>query len=152
MSTQILAPFSGTAIALTEVPDPVFAQGMVGPGAAVIPDDDATHLSVVAPVAGTIMKAMPHAIALVTDSGQGVLVHVGIDTVQLKGQGFEVLVEKKQAVTAGQELLRLDTSVVRAAGYSLCSPVIIMDGAEDQVRHAVLGPVSAGQPLFELAG
>lgn len=152
MTTPVLAPFAGRGAALTEVPDPVFAQGMVGPGAAVVPDDDAEQLSVLAPVTGTVMKAMPHAVALVTETGLGVLVHIGIDTVQLKGEGFEVLVEKKQTVTAGQEMLRVDAASVRAKGYNLISPVVVMDGDADQIGTVVVGPVAAGQPLFEIAG
>lgn len=152
MTTPVLAPFAGRGAALTEVPDPVFAQGMVGPGAAVVPDDDAEQLSVLAPVTGTVMKAMPHAVALMTETGLGVLVHIGIDTVQLKGEGFEVLVEKKQTVTAGQEMLRVDAASVRAKGYNLISPVVVMDGDADQIGTVVVGPVAAGQPLFEIAG
>lgn len=152
MTTPVLAPFAGRGAALTEVPDPVFAQGMVGPGAAVVPDDDAEQLSVLAPVTGTVMKAMPHAVALMTETGLGVLVHIGIDTVQLKGEGFEVLVEKKQTVTAGQEMLRVDAASVRAKGYNLISPVVVMDGDADQIGTVVAGPVAAGQPLFEIAG
>ncbi|KAA9394931.1 PTS glucose transporter subunit IIA [Kocuria coralli] len=152
MTVQVLAPFGGRAVGLGEVPDPVFAQGMVGPGVAVIPDDDATRLSVVAPVTGTIMKALPHAVAIVTPGGQGVLVHVGLDTVELKGDGFEMLVETKQAVTAGQEMLTVDAAAVRAKGYDLCSPVVVMDAAADAVVNAASGPVAAGQNLFEITG
>lgn len=152
MSTQVLTPFAGAAVPLSEVPDPVFAQGMLGPGAAVVPDENAGKLAVVAPVAGTIMKAMPHAVALVTESGHGVLVHVGIDTVQLKGEGFEVLVEKNQTVTAGQELLRVDAQKVTAQGYDLISPVVFMDADPTQISPPSLGPVSAAQPLFQIIG
>lgn len=152
MSTQVLTPFAGAAVPLSEVPDPVFAQGMLGPGAAVVPDENASKLVVVAPVAGTIMKAMPHAVALVTESGHGVLVHVGIDTVQLKGEGFEVLVEKNQTVTAGQELLRVDAEKVTAQGYDLISPVVFMDADPTQISPPSLGLVSAAQPLFQIIG
>ncbi|NHU85554.1 PTS glucose transporter subunit IIA [Kocuria sp. JC486] len=150
MSTTVRTPFAGRAVPLTEVPDPVFAQGMVGPGAAVVPAQDAAKLTVVAPVAGTVMKAMPHAVAVVTEAGQGVLVHVGLDTVELKGEGFEVLVEKKQNVTAGQELLRVDAAAVRAKGYNLCSPVVVMDGKSDDVAEQAGGPVSDGATLFRI--
>ncbi|MDO5618142.1 PTS sugar transporter subunit IIA [Kocuria sp.] len=151
MSTPVLTPFGGTAVALSDVPDPVFAQGMLGPGAAVIPDDDVAHLTVVAPISGTVMKAMPHAVALVAESGLGVLVHVGIDTVQLKGAGFEVLVEKRQTVTAGQAMLHVDAAAVRAQGYNLISPVVLMDGDSGQITQPTVGLVVPGQPLFQLS-
>lgn len=152
MTTPVLAPFAGAAVPLSEVPDPVFAQGMLGPGIAVIPDDAAGQLVVVAPVAGTIMKAMPHAVALVSESGQGVLVHVGIDTVQLKGDGFEVLVEKKQTVIAGQELLRVNAGFVREQGYDLISPVVLMDGDATQITQPVHGLVASADALFQIIG
>lgn len=152
MTTPVLAPFAGAAVPLSEVPDPVFAQGMLGPGSAVVPDDGVGELVVVAPVAGTVMKAMPHAVALVTESGQGVLVHVGIDTVQLKGEGFDVLVEKKQSVSAGQQLLRVDAEFVRERGYDLISPVVLMDGDATQITGPAEGPVSSSDPLFQIIG
>lgn len=152
MTTPVLAPFAGAAVPLSEVPDPVFAQGMLGPGSAVVPDDGVRELVVVAPVAGTVMKAMPHAVALVTESGQGVLVHVGIDTVQLKGEGFDVLVEKKQSVSAGQQLLRVDAEFVRERGYDLISPVVLMDGDATQITGPAEGPVSSSDPLFQIIG
>ncbi|MDO4253647.1 MAG: glucose PTS transporter subunit IIA [Kocuria sp.] len=152
MSLPVLAPFTGTAVPLGDVPDPVFAQGLLGPGAAVIPADDATQLTVLAPTAGTVMKAMPHAVALVTDTGHGVLLHVGIDTVQLKGDGFEVLVDKKQTVSTGQELLRVDATAVRARGYNLISPVVLMDAEAAQVTNPANGPVNVSDPLFQIVG
>lgn len=153
MSLHVLAPFPGRVMAMGEVPDPVFAQGMVGPGLALLPAADADVLEILAPAAGTVLKAMPHAIALVTPEGDGVLVHIGLDTVGLKGRGFEVLVEKKQAVQPGDPMLRVDASVVREAGLSLCSPIVVMDAPADRLT-ALAQPgaqVEAGQPLFLLA-
>lgn len=152
MSLQIRVPFAGRIMGLDEVPDPVFAQGMVGAGLALMPADDAATVEVVAPVAGTVLKAMPHAIALIAEDGTGVLVHVGLDTVGLKGRGFEVLVEKKQAVQPGDPMLRVDAAVVREAGLSLCTPVVAMDTAPERLElEAAAGThVEALGPLFAL--
>ena len=103
-------------------------------------------------MAGTVLKAMPHAIALIAQDGTGILVHVGLDTVGLKGQGFEVLVEKKQAVQPGDPMLRVDAAVVREAGLSLCSPVVAMDTAADRLDLLAAAGAQAESldPLFAL--
>ena len=85
---SVASPLPGRLIPLGEVPDPVFAKGLVGGGAAVIPDDDAGVLTAVAPLDGKVIKVMPHAYIVQHASGPAVLVHVGIDTVGLKGEGF----------------------------------------------------------------
>ena len=86
---RVLAPLPGRVLPLSEVPDPVFAGAMVGPGAAV--DPPRGPVQAVAPVDGRIAKLHPHAFVVVTSSGRGVLVHLGIDTVQLQGEGFRLL-------------------------------------------------------------
>lgn len=93
--TSILAPFSGTAHELHTVPDPVFAQGMMGAGVGLSPEENSTELSVLSPCQGTVARVMPHAVALMTEQGHGILVHVGINTVQLNGEGFTTFVGKK---------------------------------------------------------
>lgn len=152
MSLQIRVPFAGRIMGLDEVPDPVFAQGMVGAGLALMPAEDAGTLEVLAPVAGTVLKAMPHAIALIARDGAGILVHVGLDTVGLKGRGLEVLVEKKQAVEIGDPMLRVDTTTVREAGLSLCTPIVAMDTDAQRLElEAAAGAhVEALGPLFAL--
>ena len=152
MSLEIRAPFAGRVMGLDEVPDPVFAQGMVGAGMALMPAEDAGTLEVLAPVAGTVLKAMPHAIALIAQDGTGILVHVGLDTVGLKGRGLEVLVEKKQAVEIGDPMLRVDTTTVREAGLSLCTPIVAMDTAAQRLdpRAAAGAQTEALDPLFAL--
>lgn len=149
---RVHAPFAGRVLAMTEVADPVFAQGMVGAGLAIDPPGDVEHLEVLAPADGTVLKAMAHAVALITADGTGILVHVGLDTVHLKGRGFEVLVQKKQLVRAGDPVLRVDAAVVRAASPSLCSPVVAMDTAPERLTTTARpgATVAAGDPLFEL--
>ena len=86
--TRVLAPCPGTVLAMADVPDPVFAEEMVGPGVAIAPADGPT--TVVSPIAGRVLKVHPHAF-VVLGEGVGVLLHLGINTVHLEGRGFEVL-------------------------------------------------------------
>ena len=127
------SPLPGRLIPLSEVPDPVFAKGLVGGGAAVIPDDDAGVLTAVAPLDGKVIKVMPHAYIVQHASGPAVLVHVGIDTVGLKGEGFSVLAQKGDQVRAGDPMISVDVTFVRSKNLSMCSPVVILDSAADAI-------------------
>jgi sugar PTS system EIIA component len=142
---SVRSPVAGTVVGLAEVPDPVFAEAMVGPGIAVMPSDGV----VVAPADGTVATVHPHAFVVATESGRAVLVHLGIDTVKLKGEGFELHVAKGDAVKAGQAMITWSPSAVVAAGYSPVCPVIALDApaeALENVREP--GPVAAGEELF----
>ena len=96
--TLVLALVAGRAVALADVPDPVFSQGMVGYGAAVDPPTEI--IDAVAPVSGKILKLLPHAFVIMTPDSVGVLVHLGLDTVQLHGVGFVAHVAEGDTVTA----------------------------------------------------
>ena len=87
--TAVCSPIDGVAASLADVPDEVFASGMVGAGLAVVPSAEGV-MDVAAPVAGKVMRIMPHALVIMTPENRGVLVHVGIDTVHMKGEGFMV--------------------------------------------------------------
>jgi sugar PTS system EIIA component len=139
---------AGVVVPLTEVPDPVFAEAMVGPGLAVVPSD--TPGVAVAPVDGTIATLHPHAFVVATESGRAVLVHLGIDTVRLKGEGFVLHVAKGDVVRAGQPVVGWDPVAVAAAGYATVCPVIALDASADVLGelHAS-GPVSVGERLFD---
>ena len=115
-SVKVLAPVTGTAVALSEVPDKVFASGAMGAGLAIIPEQDTVH----SPVSGTVQVAMKtgHAYGLKTDSGVEVLVHIGIDTVQMKGEGFTSAVTRGQRVEAGELLATIDRAKIKDAGFS----------------------------------
>lgn len=126
--TLVLAPVSGRAVALTDVPDPVFAQGMVGYGAAVDPPSEV--VDAVAPVSGKVLKLLPHAYVIMTADNVGVLVHLGLDTVQLHGVGFTSHVSEGDTVTAGQVVITYDVPSIVAAGYSPIVPVVVMDERE----------------------
>ena len=138
-------------MALSEVPDPVFSQGMVGYGAAVDPPREV--IDAVAPVSGRILKLMSHAYIIMTSENVGVLVHLGLDTVALKGAGFSALVAEGDTVTVGQAIITYDVPSVVAAGLNPIVPVVVMDERESDnvvVGDAVTAGagITAGSALF----
>ncbi|MFI7450868.1 PTS glucose transporter subunit IIA [Nonomuraea sp. NPDC049714] len=147
--TTVLAPVEGAAVGLAAVPDPVFSAGMVGPGTAI--DPVRGPLTAVAPIAGKIMKLHPHAYVIVGDDGKGVLVHLGIDTVQLKGQGFELLAAEGDRVGAGQPVVAWDPAAIETGGRSPVCPVVALDAVAGAVTGVALGTVHAGDELFQWA-
>jgi len=143
----VLSPVAGRVVPLTEVPDPVFAEAMVGPGLAVVPAS--TPSDAVAPVDGTIATLHPHAFVVATESGRAVLVHLGIDTVRLKGDGFTLHVGKGDVVKAGQRIVGWHPAAIEEAGYATVCPVIALDAVADAVADPhEPGSVSAGDQLF----
>ncbi|GAA1862864.1 N-acetylglucosamine-specific PTS transporter subunit IIBC [Microbacterium koreense] len=118
-------PVQGAVLPLSAVPDPMFAEGTMGPGIAVDPVGD----TVIAPADATVASIFPtgHAIGLVLEDGTELLIHVGVDTVNMKGDGFEVLVSAGDTVTAGTPLLRFDAAKIDAAGLSAITPVIVLN-------------------------
>jgi PTS system N-acetylglucosamine-specific IIA component len=151
MALTVLAPVAGVVHALADVDDPVFAGEIVGPGLAVQPDPEAR--AVVAPVAGTVAKLHPHAFVLLAEGGRGVLVHLGINTVQLGGEGFTLHVAEGDSVTPGQLLVEWDPAAVEAGGRSAICPVVGLEAAPDSLtRLAEPGTrVAPGDPLLALA-
>ncbi|MCY9785549.1 PTS glucose transporter subunit IIA [Nocardiopsis sp. EMB25] len=150
---RVLAPVPGTARPLDTVPDPVFSQSMVGPGLAVHPDSEqggAGDLQEArSPIAGTVAKLHPHAfVVMAPDQTRGVLVHLGIDTVDLAGEGFSLLVEQGDEVAAGTPVVRWSPSGVAALGKSPVVPVVALDAAADALTEPADGAVDHGQPLF----
>ncbi len=143
----VLSPVDGVAVPLLEVPDPVFAQGMLGPGMAVKPSGNVIY----APVTGTVTAAVDtgHALGITSDEGMEVLVHAGIDTVEMRGEGFHVLVEKGNHVSAGMPLITFDYEKIRAAGHDDIVMVSVTNASGDVLPAAVSGAdVRAGEPLF----
>jgi PTS system glucose-specific IIA component/PTS system N-acetylglucosamine-specific IIA component len=148
-SLVVTAPLPGTVLPITEVPDPVFAGSLVGAGVGIEPSPDARLVDVVAPVTGRLLKVHPHAFIVLTPEGRGVLVHVGIDTVRLDGAPFTLHVTEGDDVAAGDRVVTVDVTAVRAAGMSPVSPVVVMDAAADTVPPVIAGrPVAAGDVLF----
>jgi PTS system beta-glucosides-specific IIC component len=144
---EIASPLDGTVVELSDVPDPVFGGGVMGPGVAIEP----TGNTVVSPGAGTVAAAQPtgHAFGLELDNGVELLIHVGIDTVNLKGEGFEVHVKAGDRVEQGTPLVTFDRSVIEKAGYPLITPVIVLNAdAFATVDPVGLGATTAGSPLL----
>ena len=145
--TDVLAPCAGAVVPMAAVPDPVFASEMVGPGVAI--DPVRAPAVVVAPIAGRALKVMPHAFVVLGEDGTGVLVHLGIDTVQLEGEGFEVLVEQGATVEPGTPMVAWDPAAIEAGGRSPVVPVCVMDGTAGAVPAPPPGVVAApGELLF----
>ncbi|WP_067488545.1 PTS sugar transporter subunit IIA [Actinomadura hibisca] len=146
--TRVLSPVAGRAVGLPGVPDPVFAQAMVGPGTAVDPERKPGEA--IAPVSGKIVKLHPHAFVVVDAEGHGVLVHLGIDTVQLKGEGFRLLAGEGDEVTAGQALVAWDPAEIEAGGRSPICAVVALDAGADALSQVVdSGEVAKGTELFQ---
>jgi glucose-specific phosphotransferase system IIA component len=148
--TVVLAPLAGRVVPLADVPDPVFSGLVVGAGLAIEPEDGATEVLVVSPVAGRVVKVHPHAFVLLDEEGAGVLVHLGIDTVRMDGEGFAVHVSDGDEVEPGQSMITFDPTAVRAAGYSAVCPVVVMQSPADSIQPAVAagGSVVPGAELF----
>ncbi|MGF1429228.1 PTS sugar transporter subunit IIA [Kitasatospora sp. LaBMicrA B282] len=145
--TTVTSPLAGRVIGLANVPDPVFSGAMVGPGTAIDPPREPS--TAVAPVDGLVVSMHPHAFVVVDADGHGVLTHLGIDTVQLNGEGFELLVSKGDTVKRGQPVIKWNPAAVEAAGKSPISPIVALEAAPDQLSKVVEnGEVKAGGDLF----
>ncbi|ATM85147.1 N-acetylglucosamine-specific PTS transporter subunit IIBC [Yersinia massiliensis] len=151
-SLVLVSPISGDVVALEQVPDEAFASKAVGDGVAIRPTDK----TVVSPASGTIVKIFntDHAFCLETETGAEIVVHIGIDTVKLNGQGFTRLVEEGATVVAGQPVLELDLDYLNANARSMISPVVVSN-IDDYAGISLLAgdSVVAGQSqLFEIRG
>ena len=146
--TEIASPLKATTMDLDKVPDPVFSSGAVGQGVGLEPQGD---IVVTAPADGTVVVAPSsgHAFGITLDSGVEILIHVGLDTVNLEGQGFDVKVSQGDRVSAGQELVRVDRSVIEQAGYPLTTPVLVTNTASFASVEVVGGDsVEPGEALI----
>ncbi|QUL57740.1 PTS glucose transporter subunit IIA [Paenibacillus tritici] len=144
VSLNIVAPVSGQAVPLSEVPDETFAGGHMGKGIAIEP----TEGKLTAPFDGTIAHVVKshHALILEHASGLQLLMHIGIDTVSLKGNGFISHIASGDEVKAGQTLIEFDLEMIRSAGYRTITPVIVTGSGEDLPEvDCYYGAVSAGQ-------
>ena len=138
----IVMPLKGKLIALEAVDDKVFSSGVVGQGVAIVPEDGALYSPVDGYVAHTFESG--HAIGLHSDAGAEILIHIGIDTVQLQGEHFTLHVEEGQRIAAGQLLIEFNIEAIQQAGYQLVTPVVITN-VEAYQRVAPL-PVTQQQP------
>ncbi|MFI6062466.1 PTS glucose transporter subunit IIA [Streptomyces sp. NPDC051286] len=145
--TTVTSPVAGRAIGLAAVPDPVFSGAMVGPGTAVDPVREPSEA--VSPVGGIIVSLHPHAFVVVDEHGHGVLTHLGIDTVQLNGEGFELLVNKGDTITRGQGIVRWNPVAVEEAGKSSICPIVALEASVESLSDVREdGDVKVGDALF----
>lgn len=139
---RILSPLTGTAVALEEVPDPVFSQKIIGDGVAIIPRDG----KLVSPIDGEVVSVAEtlHAYGLRSKDGIEVMVHFGLETVALKGEFFTCHVKQGDKVKAGDLLAEADIQMLEEKQVNLITPVLICGGMENRTMNTVSGPVSAG--------
>ncbi|MDF1487989.1 beta-glucoside-specific PTS transporter subunit IIABC [Tessaracoccus caeni] len=145
----VASPMNGRVVALEEVPDPVFSSGAMGKGVGIVPTDGAVY----APISGKIAVAMSsgHAYGIKNDQGVEVLVHVGIDTVNMKGEGFTPHVAKGDEVTAGQKLADVDLAAIEAAGYSTTTVMLVTNTkAQKSVETVAADTVTVNQPTLRV--
>lgn len=147
MTVLILqAPLSGWVSPLAEVPDDVFAQGMMGDGVAIDPVEGVLH----APCEGVVVAAASHAVTLRADNGAEILMHIGLETVALKGAGFTLAVHEGMRVHSGDVLVTFDLNYLSQHAVSLITPVLLVNEGFTLVGKPVTGNVTAGAPLFEV--
>lgn len=143
-SIQLLAPLTGIVVPLSEVPDPVFSQKTLGPGMAI----DPTTTEMVAPCKGKVVHLHPanHAMTIQTETGDQILLHLGIDTVKLKGEGFTAKVKQGDMVEAGQILLKFDPDILAMKAKSLISVFIALE--KTNIEETKIKRVTAGRDML----
>lgn len=144
----IYSPLKGTVKPLSEVSDPVFAEGVMGPGVGIDPEEGKLY----APTDGEIVSVFPtgHAVGMKTEDGMEILLHIGIDTVQLEGDGFNAVVKQGDHVKAGELLVEFDCGKITGKGYQTTTMVLVPNAAElGTMSQPHLGPVEAMEQLFD---
>lgn len=144
---EIASPITGMVVPVSDIPDEGFSSGAMGDGAGVTP----TKSTIIAPADGEVSFVFDtkHAIGFVTDNGLELLLHIGIDTVKLQGEGFTVYVENGQHLRKGEKMMELDLAYLKEHAPSLCSPVLCTSLENNQqVQLLAFGEVKAGEPLF----
>lgn len=143
LTKSLLAPFSGQVIPLDQVPDDVFSRKLLGDGIAILPSDG----KLCAPADGKIASVSQtrHAYCFTSDDGLEILVHVGLDSVALRGEGFHSRVRAGDRVKAGQLVAEVDLKLLESKGISAVTPVLICEGAENVPMVTVTGDAKAGR-------
>lgn len=124
----VVSPIKGEVLNLSDIEDAAFSSGVLGQGVAIIPSDG----KVVAPVDGVVTTLFPslHAIGIISDEGIEVLIHIGLNTVQLEGRGFEACIKQGDRITKGQTILKFDIDVIKEAGYSVVTPIVVTNSSQ----------------------
>ncbi len=140
------APVAGQAVALKEVSDPTFGEEILGKGVAILPSEG----KVFAPFDGTVdlMFDTGHAVNLISEDGIELLIHVGLDTVKLKGQHYTAHVQSGQSVQKGQLLMEFDAAAIADAGYDVITPIVVCNSDSYSTITAKLGPVEPGETVL----
>ena len=151
MATKLSSPETGQIIPLSEVKDEVFSSGAMGKGVAIEPTDGVLY----APADGEVALVFPtgHAVGLNTTDGAEILMHIGMDTVELEGKGFETLVQKGETVKAGQPLVKFDIEAIKAAGYPVTTPMVVTNSKnyhDVKLAFPAATEVNATEPLLQL--
>ncbi|MGA8944093.1 MAG: PTS glucose transporter subunit IIA [Thermoactinomyces sp.] len=146
---EVFSPLTGRLLSLEEVPDQVFSRKMMGEGFAIEPAKG----EVLAPVNGEVIHVFPtkHAIGLKTASNLELLIHIGIDTVELGGKGFEVFISEGDSVKVGQKLLQFDMDLIKEQGKSLITPVVFPQSADWEFDLKAGKDLHAGESLVATA-
>ncbi len=149
-SLIIEMPFDGEVVDLSQVPDQVFSQKMLGDGFAIIPSKGVN--TVKAPCDGEVVQIFPtnHAIGMKTKDGIEMIIHIGIDTVELKGEGFERLVTPPCEVKQGAELLKFDTTILEGRGKQIITPIVFTEMMPIKQIKPSLGTHKQGEPVCEV--
>jgi glucose-specific phosphotransferase system IIA component len=142
------APLEGRVIPINQVPDETFATRILGDGIAILPLGGTLFCPADARVDQAFETA--HALTLITDGGAELLLHIGIDTVELQGRYFELLVKAGDRVRAGDALIRFDRSAIATADYDVCTPMIISNIEDYHMEVLTSGDVKVGTPLIKL--
>ncbi|MGQ3378226.1 PTS sugar transporter subunit IIA [Priestia endophytica] len=146
---EIYSPLTGEVISLAEVPDPVFSNKMMGDGIAIIPKEG----KLVSPVEGEIVQVFPtkHAIGIKSARGVEILIHVGLETVDLKGEGFETLVKEGQSVKVGDVLSTFDIHFLESKNKEIVTPIIITNTSEklDDMEQVSTSEVSRQELILK---
>lgn len=151
VSTELVSPLAGELLPLSEVKDEVFSSGAMGEGVAVEPSEGVLH----APADGKVVMTFPtgHAIGMKTSDGAEILMHIGMDTVNLQGHGFETLVAKGDEVKAGDELVKFDIDAIHAKGYVVTTPTVVTNSKDyEKITVVSQGKVKVGQEILDLEG
>ncbi len=149
-AVEVKAFFQGTALPLEQVKDPLFADKVMGDGAAIEPQDGTLY----APVSGTVATIFDtkHAIGYKLDNGADVLMHIGMDTVELEGKGFDLDISVGDKVQAGQLIGKIDLSYIKTQGKEVTTPVLLTTMDEYKIEFVKTeGPVNVGDVLYKIS-
>ncbi|QED46840.1 PTS sugar transporter subunit IIA [Cytobacillus dafuensis] len=143
---QIFAPVNGEVLSLDKVPDPVFSEKMMGEGVAIMPDEGNIH----APIEGTVilMPDTKHAIGIRSKDGTEILIHIGLETVSLKGNGFNTHVIMGDSISIGQLLIEVDWSYLKEHAESIITPIVITNSSDRVIQFENIKQGFAGETVL----